>query len=150
MTWDKHKRGLQRLENRSSVNLQQMLLGETCSTISSFCEKLCEAFLSADILFHKLNLRKLRNFLEEETGKLIPDPRTLRRTYVARSYDTTLQKIRKRIGERNVFVSIDETPDSMGRYVANVIVVVLEAHSPGEQFLLHCEQLTKSTTQRSA
>ncbi|KAJ4437587.1 hypothetical protein ANN_17732 [Periplaneta americana] len=29
----------------------------------------------------------------------------------------------------------------MGRYVANVIVGVLEAHSPGEQFLLHCEQL---------
>ncbi|KAJ9594052.1 hypothetical protein L9F63_014529, partial [Diploptera punctata] len=62
----------------------QMLLGETCSTFSPFCEKLCETFLSADIPLHKLNHPKLRTFLEEETGKLIPDPRTLRRTYVAR------------------------------------------------------------------
>lgn len=143
MSREKHKRGLQRLENKSSVNLQQMLLGDTCSTFSPFCEKLCEAFLSADISLHKLNHPKLRTFLEEETGKLIPDPRTLRRTYIARCYDKTLKKIREMIGERNVFVSIDETTDSMGRYVANVIVGVLEAHSPGEQFLLHCEQLDK-------
>ncbi|KAJ4431285.1 hypothetical protein ANN_19882 [Periplaneta americana] len=90
MSREKHKRDLQRFENKSSVNLQQMLLGDTCSKFSPFCEKLCEAFLSADISLHKLNHPKLRTFLEEETGKLIPDPRTLRRTYIARCYDKTL------------------------------------------------------------
>ncbi|PSN46612.1 hypothetical protein C0J52_16831 [Blattella germanica] len=69
-----------------------MLLGETCSTFSRFRETLYDAFLSSDIPLHKLNQPKLRTFLEEEIGKLIPDPTTLRRTYVTRCYDNTRKK----------------------------------------------------------
>ncbi|PSN47490.1 hypothetical protein C0J52_13555 [Blattella germanica] len=67
--------------------------------------------------------------MKKETGKLILDPRISRRTYVVWYYDKTVQKLRERIGERNVFVSIDETTDSMDRYVANAIVGVLKAHT---------------------
>ncbi|KAJ4432855.1 hypothetical protein ANN_21494 [Periplaneta americana] len=40
--------------------------------------------------------------------------------------------------------TVGETTDTMGRYIANVIVGALEAGNTGEPFLLHCEQVDKA------
>lgn len=54
-----------------------------------------------------------------------------------KKFDCTL-KIKK------IWVSIDETSDVEGRYVANVIIGTLEIDSPGKSFLLNSEILDKS------
>jgi hypothetical protein len=43
-----------------------------------------------------------------------------------------------------MWVSIYETTDVTGRYVANVIVGTLEENNYGKQFLLHAEEMEKA------
>lgn len=55
-----------------------------------------------------------------------------------------LDKIRCSVGDCKIWVSIDETTDVDGRYVANVIVGTLKEDGPGEIFLLTCEVLQRT------
>ena len=56
-------------------------------------------------------------------------------------YEDTLNRILECVnGEKN-YVSIDETTDSEGQYVANVVIGTLETNSPGQIFLLTLEVL---------
>ena len=48
------------------------------------------------------------------------------------------------MGDCKIWVSIDETTDADGRYVANVIVGTLKEDRPGEIFLLACEVLERT------
>jgi len=51
--------------------------------------------------------------------------------------------IRKSIIGKKIWVSIDETTDVEGRFIANVIVGTLLVDGPGEIFLLTSEVLEK-------
>lgn len=55
----------------------------------------------------------------------------------------TLDKIRDNLKNSNIWVSIDETTDVEGRYIANVIVGKLSSLSPSVPYLLNCEVLEK-------
>ncbi|KAL4121178.1 hypothetical protein QTP88_013741 [Uroleucon formosanum] len=59
-------------------------------------------------------------------------------------YTNTINKIRDFVRNKNVWVSIDETTDVEGRYVANVIIGTLEVNNPGKIFLLNSEVLEKA------
>jgi len=91
-----------------------------------------------------LNQPTFREFLEKYTNKKIPDESTLRKNYVCQMYENTLIKIRQYIQNKNIWISIDETTDVEGRYVANVIVGTLEVDTPGKVFLLNSDVLEKA------
>lgn len=100
--------------------------------------------LSTNIPLYKLGHPKVRGFLLKHTGKDIPFESTLRKGYVDDVYIQTLNKIRMYVnGEKN-WVSIDETTDITGRYVANVIIGTLEENRPSKIFLLNVEELQKA------
>ncbi|KAJ4439531.1 hypothetical protein ANN_07655 [Periplaneta americana] len=139
---EKHKRGLQAGERKK----QQMLLGQCTSANSAnsmFYEELCQAFVSANIPFHKLNNNVFRDFLQKYTGKSIPDESTIRKNYIESCYNRTLDAIRAKLDGKKIWVSIDETTDCMGRYVVNVIVGEINEENSGDIFLLNCEVLEK-------
>ena len=124
-----------------------MLLGQCSSAASAdslFYEELCEAFVSANIPFHKLNNNVLRGFLQKYTGKSIPDESTVRKNYIERCYNKTINVIRAKLDKKKIWVSIDETTDSLGCYVANVIVGEMNEENSGDIFLLNCEILEKA------
>lgn len=139
---DKHINGIEKkLQHKSSIN--QTLLN--CpSTGSNFNYDLCKALLCANIPFFKLSQPTFRSFLEKYTNKIIPDQSTLRKKYVNECYEETIQKIRSYASEKKIWVSIDETTDVSGRYVANVIIGTLEINNPGKIFLLNSEVLDKA------
>lgn len=58
-------------------------------------------------------------------------------------YNETMHSIRKHISDKKIWVSIDETIDVEGRFIANVIVGTLLIDGPGEIFLLTTEVLEK-------
>jgi len=58
-------------------------------------------------------------------------------------YENTIIKIRQYIQNKNIWISIDETTDVEGCYVANVIVGTLEVDTPGKVFLLNSDVLEK-------
>ncbi|KAL4131518.1 hypothetical protein QTP88_008813 [Uroleucon formosanum] len=75
--------------------------------------------------------------------KTIPDESTLRKEYFNSCYENTLAKIRDTITDQKIWVSIDETTDSVRRNVANVIVGTLQPQNPSNMFVIHTEYLEK-------
>jgi hypothetical protein len=82
----------------------------------------------------------LKSFLELHFGCPIPDESTLRKNYLSQCYDDTISKIREQ-EHGKIFVSIDKTTDVEHRYVANVVIGILEIDGPDEVFLLTSEIL---------
>ncbi|KAL4112216.1 hypothetical protein QTP88_016047 [Uroleucon formosanum] len=75
------------------------------------------------------------------TGKIISAVTTLRKGYVDEIYDETLIKIINAVIDKKMWVAIDETTDSLGRFVANIIIGTLKTDKPGQTFLLNSEVL---------
>jgi len=111
---------------------------------SSFNKDLCEALISANIPLNKLSNPKFKTFLETYTKNEIPCKATLRKGYVDDIYTETMNSVREKISNKTIWVSIDETTDIEGRYIANVIVDTLEEHFAGEIFLLNSDELDKA------
>ncbi|KAL4132751.1 hypothetical protein QTP88_009852 [Uroleucon formosanum] len=135
---------IQQLNIRKQEKPKSQLLVTGMSMKSSFNEELCNVFLSANIPLTKLNIPIFRDFLHKHTKQIIPDESTLRKNYIDQCYINTINKIRDYVRNKNVWVSIDETTDVEGRYVANVIIGTLEVNNPGKIFLLNSEVLEKA------
>jgi len=83
--------------------------------------------------------------LEKYTGKEIPTvTTTLRKTYVNDCYDDTMKIIRNYVTSKKIWVSIDESTDTSGRFIANVVIGTLEFDQSGKIFLLTTEILEKA------
>ncbi|KAJ4436630.1 hypothetical protein ANN_16761 [Periplaneta americana] len=102
---------------------------------SEFAKDLCAIMIKANILFEDLK--------KKYTKQRIPNQTTLRKDYISDCYENTLGYIRRSINGNKIWVSIDETTDVTGRFVANVIVGILSRDNPGKTFLLTAEVLDK-------
>jgi len=90
------------------------------------------------MLLANIPLNNLNNeFLVKYTGKIIPAMITLRKGYVDEIYIETLTKIRNAVIDKKIWVSIDETTDSLKLFVTNVIIGTLETDNTGQTFLLN-------------
>lgn len=113
---------------------------------SVFSAELCDTFISAGIPLWKLQNVHLRNFLEKYTQRRIPTESSLRKCYLEKNYERTLRNIRDQVGEKHIWVSIDETTDVTGRYIANTIIGILDGTPQSKVFLLNVEQLQKTNS----
>ncbi|KAL4135648.1 hypothetical protein QTP88_007246 [Uroleucon formosanum] len=118
-----------RASNRQNKNATQQLI-TTPTRKSDFFKDLCEAFLKSNIPLEKLGNPHLRLFLEKYINKDIPSVSTLRKTCVNDCYEDTMNEIRNQILNKKIWVSIDETTDTEGRYVANVMIGTLLTDGP--------------------
>lgn len=107
---------------------------------------LCEAFSAADIPICKLSNPILRSFLKKYTKEIIPEESTLRKHYVDKIYNSLIEKIKIDLKNKYLWVSVDETIDIQGRFVANVIVGVLDQNEEEskKKFLINVVQLEKT------
>jgi hypothetical protein len=78
--------------------------------------------VSANIPFWALNNENLKNFLEVNCGRSIPDESTFRKNYLSKCYNNILEMIRYKVHGKTIFVSIVETCDTEAHDVANVII----------------------------
>lgn len=108
---------------------------------SFFYKDLCSAMLSAYIPLNKLGNVQFKKCWEKFTEKLIPDVISLRKSYVDEIYSTTMNKIRNAITGKKILVSIDEIIDSLGRYIAKIVIGTLETDGSGQTFLLWPEEV---------
>ncbi|KAG7165511.1 hypothetical protein Hamer_G029399 [Homarus americanus] len=117
-----------RKEAKTSAK-QQALLPTTLSRPglkhSQFNQDLCRALVSADIPLTKLNNKELVSFLEKYTDQKVPSESTLRKNYVPDLYNETLDRLREKVGDNSIWVSLDETTDVDARCVANFVLSIL-------------------------
>jgi hypothetical protein len=143
----KHKEALRRQKDSQLRKQQQFEDARNGKpTENEFFKDMCRALVSADIPMHKLENPVFREFIEKYTLRKCPSRKILQDNYLDGIYEETLQKIRNEIGESKIWVSIDETTDTCGRYVANVIVGALNESKAEKSFLLTCEQLEKTNS----
>ncbi|KAE9521523.1 hypothetical protein AGLY_018079 [Aphis glycines] len=138
---DKHLKAIKREQNK--IEKKQQLLTNIPQKCT-FNIDLCKTLISANIPLNKLSIVKFRQFLEKYTKNHIPDESTLRKLYVDDIYKETIEKIRSQVANNRIWVSIDETTDVKGRFIANVIIGTLEIEHSGSIFLFHSEQLEKT------
>jgi hypothetical protein len=134
MSRDKHLRALVRKKEKENNEKTQMFLNTT--TNSSFNSEICYMMLSANILIYKLKHPDVRNFLFKRTGQTIPDESTIRKYYVSICYNGTINNIRAYLKDKKLWISIDETNNVEGRFVANVIIGTLELGCPGKNIFI--------------
>jgi len=101
-------------KNQNIFELQKVQQLVSNSKKSSFNKDLCSTMLSVNIPLNKLSNIQFKDFLEKYTGKQIPAINTLRKDYVDEIYSETMNKIRNAITGKKIWVSIDETTDSLG------------------------------------
>ena len=65
-------------------------------------------------------------FLEKYTNQIVPSESSLHSNYSKRIYKYTIDNIRSCVSNRFLWISIDETTDAEGRYVANAIIGILD------------------------
>lgn len=108
----------------SSKVVQQILPFK--ETQSQYFKDLTEALVKSNIPLNKINNSNFSNFLQQYTGKKSPDESTLRKNYVQQLYNEKIDFIKSKLGEKYVWMSIDETTDVEGRFVVNCIMGSLD------------------------
>ncbi|PSN33335.1 hypothetical protein C0J52_16410 [Blattella germanica] len=102
---------------------------EQCSSkiqnLKEFNSDLCAALTQAGIPLSKVNHPSFKGFLEKKTKMSVPDESSLRKNYMEPVYQETIQRIKEKVSNCDVGIILDETTDSMERYVFNILVFPL-------------------------
>ncbi|XP_028967556.1 uncharacterized protein LOC114828271 [Galendromus occidentalis] len=137
------------MENRKqsgSTTLQQLTtLVAATGKNSQFSTDLFEALVSSGIPLWKLENEKFKSFLRTYTKQQITSSVTWRTGYLKSLYEGKLAHIKEYVGEKRVWISIDESTDAVGRFVAHTIVGTLEA-SESKSFPPNAKNLEKTNS----
>ncbi|KAJ3645967.1 hypothetical protein Zmor_023583 [Zophobas morio] len=86
-------------------------------------------------IFHGIKLGVLSLKISEST---------LRKNYLPKDYDMVIKQIRNSIGNNDIWISVDETTDRLGRYIVHLVIGKLSSEEAGHPFLLALKQLDKT------
>ena len=106
---------------------------------SEYYMDLCQMMVEANIPLFKVQHPSVRSFLHKYCKQQPPHHTTLRKTYLGKLYDSSLQRIRHAVGGNPIWVSIDETTDVKGQYVVNTIIGALSLETHSTAFLIESE-----------
>lgn len=138
-----HKNGLKRKLNIISKHLFSLEATSNAKIVNDFNKDLCLALAAANINWYKMQILQFRTCLKKYTKKHIPDESALSKNYLGLCYDKTLSEIKNIIGENNIWIVVDVTTDTNGRYVANLLIGILKSNTLIHSFLLACKFLEK-------
>ncbi|KAI1695317.1 hypothetical protein DdX_19640 [Ditylenchus destructor] len=117
---DKHSENFERFQK--TATRQQFLAFSQTENVDPLSKDLCNAFVGANIPSYKVNNPSFNDFLSKYCNRSVPVESTLRNNYLKVCYEETMERIKQDIGESFVWVSVDETTDTLGRFVANLLV----------------------------
>lgn len=80
----------------------------------------------------------------------MPDPSTLRKTYTNLLYEKKIQQVRDEVDDHPIYLSVDETTDSLGRLITSAIVALLIDDTPGIPGVIHCTEISRANSQKIA
>jgi predicted glycosyltransferase involved in capsule biosynthesis len=110
--------------------------------MSKFNIDLGKAMVSVNIILNEISNLEFRKCLEVYYGKHIPTELVLPKFYLDDCYNEIMKKIRQRVFDRKIWVSLVVTTDAEDRYKASLIIGTLEEHAA--IFLLNTKTLGKT------
>lgn len=134
---------------KSATSTQQTILESIAGSSEANSERefyfdLCNAMISSNIPLMKLNNSMFRNFLQKYSGRHIPAESTIRKNYVDLVYRSCMEEIKKQIGNNYIWFCVDETTDACGRYIAHLMVGILNEDCSTNAFLIASKQLDQT------
>lgn len=111
---------------------------------------MCHAFASANIPWNTVENPSFKSFLEKYCSRHIPSESTLRKSYLDPVYESAIKEIREDINNCNIWISVDETTDSVGRYIVNLIVGKMDENVSGKAHLLCSKEVQKANAKSIA
>lgn len=116
---------------------------------------LCETFVEANIPINKVKHPSVVRFLEKYTDHTVPSDTLLRQKYVPTLYDKCIEELRSNVGNKHIWISIDETTDCEDRLVANFVFGLMEdvgEDSPecGKCYLLNMAEVNAANASEMA
>lgn len=133
---DKHLESashIKKAQNQSSGKQQTLKTSFECKTTTQVEKvKVCQAWIkaccAANIPLHKSDNKELRNFLQSRVsnGGAIPKCSQLRDYYLFDVYEAEKADLKKLVKDKNVALIVDELSDDEGRYVLDVMAVILD------------------------
>lgn len=111
---------------------------------TTFNLELCEAFVSANIPLSKLDNSQLKDFLEKHFNKPISSSSNLRKKYLPMAFERAMSEIKSMLNDKFLWISVDETTDCKGRYIANLLIGVLDSAMKSTPFLISVKELNKT------
>ena len=143
---EKHRLRLRKETDTETAPLRMQLLTNTTTDKDHkdpFSKELCSALVASGIPIYKVNNPAFKSFLGKWTNQKIPDESTLRKNYLPMEYDSVINCIRTAVGEKNIWLSVDETTDVEGRMIGNVLVGCLDGKI-SRAYLIHCSEMERA------
>ena len=132
ITTECHKRAI----NTNKMQSRLQLTKKNESYIYEFHTELLDAFVSANIPLHKLENSALRGFIEKYTGVNIKSISHFRDNLVEKRYLHQKEKIFEILRSGPIYLIFDETTDSKGRYIFNVLAGLCSSDKRKTPFLV--------------
>lgn len=98
---------------------------ETNRDANKFNMDLTNCFVKSNIPLYKLREPTMVNFIEKYTKYAAPSETILRSKYVPKIYEDCVDKMKRIVSGKNIWVSLDETTDIEQRYVVNFVFGIL-------------------------
>lgn len=108
-------------------------------TQKDFNEDLGKLFIESNIPFWKLQTNVWKEWVEKWTQYRCPSTTWMRKYYTPSLYEQTIEKIREELSDEYIWLSVDETTDTKGKHVVNIIIGPLNDDKPNAQYLIHTE-----------
>ncbi|KAH7949360.1 hypothetical protein HPB49_008150 [Dermacentor silvarum] len=115
---------------------------------NAFNVDLREALVASIFPWVKIENPVLKQFLQEDSNHNVPSESTLWKNYLRPFYEETLGRIREELGDSCIWISVDETTDVKGSFVAHFPAGKLAAHENTRAFLV-CSKPLEGTNGES-
>ncbi len=117
--------------------------------IAKFHLELIEALVSSNIPIHKLENTLFKSFLEKYCGKSINSHSFYRGTVINTLYENLVTDIKNLLSEsEKYYIIFDETTDTTGRYVLNLLIGICSKCKRTRPFLISVIELEKTTSEK--
>lgn len=147
----KHKLAEARKSKNAAATSQTLMTSFQTpqSQVNIFHQDMCKAFMEANIPLHKTSHPSVVKFLEKYTNRAVPSESTLRNKYVSTLYDQNMNRLRAKVADKCIWITLDETTDSEQRLVGNFMFGLMEgvdqeSNERGKCYLLNVAVLRSS------
>lgn len=122
--------------------LQQVSIDNSLTHFdNSFTRRLARTFLECNIPLYKLNYPSMKRFILGDCGKIAPDESVVRKLTGPLAAES-IRMVKDQIGEKFIYLQIDESSDQLCRPVVSVLVGALDG-LPSKPFLIDVIYLEK-------
>jgi hypothetical protein len=105
---------------------------------------MCNWMVPTNIPWFKSPNVPILSFLEKYCKQHVPDQSTLRKDCLPICYEETFENIRSNIGDAFIGVAMNETTDSVVRFIANIVAGKLDIEVPSNTHLI-CSKVLHHT-----